>query len=125
MYSTNYERNQIIYQLWERGLTVEQISSSTGIPRSSVWYYVRKFNKLAVQGKPFIFRGPRYDIRKQDEINGNASTMGALQVRIMGIARDGDWEGLYYRLNAIKLVKELGFKEKEPNQILVFLAANL
>jgi len=45
MIPRNLERREIIYELWLQGYTVDEISSKTGIPRSSVGYYVAKFNK--------------------------------------------------------------------------------
>jgi hypothetical protein len=46
MYFTNSERNRVIYELWEKNLTIGEISSSTNIPRSTVGYYVRKFKNI-------------------------------------------------------------------------------
>ena len=54
MYKSNPDRNAIIYELWEKGNTVSEISLMTGIPRSSVGYYVRKFNKYAKDGRPVV-----------------------------------------------------------------------
>ena len=41
----NPERERLIYRYWVQGHTIDEISMLTGIPRSSVGYYVRKFNK--------------------------------------------------------------------------------
>ena len=41
----NPERETVIYELWKTGHTVDEIADQTGIPRSTVGYYVRKFNK--------------------------------------------------------------------------------
>ena len=57
MYTPNLERNKRIYELWENGRTVDRISFLTGVPRSTVGYYVRKFNRLAVEGKTVVFPG--------------------------------------------------------------------
>jgi len=35
--------------------------------------------------------------------------MSLLRVKILSLVGDGDWEGLYYRLNVSKLLRELGF----------------
>jgi hypothetical protein len=120
MYFTNFERNRVIYELWMKKLTVEQISSSTGIPRSSVGYYVRKFNRLASQGKPIVFPDTSQGTRKQGSFTEDISTMAFLQLKIQAGAMNGDWEGLYYRLNVLKLLKELGlFKGGEMDTLLV------
>jgi hypothetical protein len=45
MIPRNLERRETIHELWLQGFTVDEISSQTGIPRSSVGYYVAKFNQ--------------------------------------------------------------------------------
>jgi hypothetical protein len=37
-YQSNIERNVIIYQHWQEGKTIEEISTLTGIPHSTVGY---------------------------------------------------------------------------------------
>ncbi len=46
MPTLNVERNKRIQNLWILGQTIDQISLSTGIPRSTVGYYVKKFKSL-------------------------------------------------------------------------------
>ena len=124
MYSTNVDRNKVIYELWERKLTVEQISSSTNIPRSTVGYYVRKFNRLAAQGKPVVFQGLNQSVREQDPTDDMAREL--LRVMIIKEARVDDWKVLYLRLKVVKLLKELGlFTEKNWGAMLGALAENL
>ena len=45
MIRKNPQRQTRIYTLWKQNLTIDQISATTSIPRSSVGYYVRKFNR--------------------------------------------------------------------------------
>jgi hypothetical protein len=45
MIPRNFERREKIKELWLQDYTVDEISSQTGIPRSSVGYYFAKFNK--------------------------------------------------------------------------------
>ena len=52
MFHTNPDRNEQVYRLWEKGLTVEKIASRLGLPRSTVGYYVRKFNRYAEAWTP-------------------------------------------------------------------------
>jgi len=108
MYFTNSERNRVIYELWEKNLTVEEISSNTGIPRSTVGYYVRKFNKLAAKGKPVVFPGPSGSAIIPSNYTQDIQLMSTLETRILESVVDGEWEGLYYRLSAFRLLKELG-----------------
>ena len=78
MYSVNSERNRLIYDLWEARLTVSEISFRTGIPRSTVGYYVRKFNRLAAKGKPVVFpglsQGPRMPRNYTEDIRASGNT---------------------------------------------------
>jgi hypothetical protein len=107
-YFANFERNTVIYELWEMNLTVEEISSRTGIPRSTVGYYVRKFNKLAAKGKPVVFPGLNLGPRMPRNYTEDVPLISRLEAKILGSIGHGDWEGLYYRLSAFKLLKELG-----------------
>ncbi len=52
MIRENLYRNRLIFKMWTVGRAIDQISLLTGIPRSSVGYYVRKFNKRAQKGTP-------------------------------------------------------------------------
>ena len=64
MIQENPDRNFIIYELWTNGDTIDEISFETGIPRSTVGYYVRKFNKCAKSGEPIVVQQIR---KKPDE----------------------------------------------------------
>lgn len=106
MFQTNVERNELIYSLWEKGYTVDQISTRTMIPRSTVGYYVRKFNKLAAKGKPAVL--PREKRKDSDNLLTASIKMLSLN-DAFEMARNGNAQDLYYRLAAIKLLRELGF----------------
>ena len=54
MIQENPDRNFIIYEMWTNGSTIDEISFETGVPRSTVGYYVRKFNKCAKSGEPIV-----------------------------------------------------------------------
>jgi hypothetical protein len=47
MVRSNPERERKIYELWQHSETIDEISIVTSIPRSTVGYYVRKFNRDA------------------------------------------------------------------------------
>jgi hypothetical protein len=108
MYFANSERNRVIYELWETNLTVGEISSRTGIPRSTVGYYVRKFNKLAAKGKPVVFPDLSLVPRMPRDYAEDFQLISRLEPKILRSIGHGDMEGLYCRLSAFKLLKELG-----------------
>jgi len=54
MIQENPDRNVRIYEMWTNGSTIDEISFETDIPRSTVGYYVRKFNKCAKSGEPIV-----------------------------------------------------------------------
>jgi hypothetical protein len=51
------EREKTIYDLWRLGYTINEIQAQTGMPRSSVGYYVAKFNKKQ-KGNKSRFKPP-------------------------------------------------------------------
>jgi len=114
MYTANHERNRVIYELWEKNLTVDQISSRTRIPRSTVGYYIRKFNKLAVEGKPIVFPRERKTVSAhRDSPFSNFLTLvketavKKARANILLMLSDGKYQELYYLLMDLKLIKEL------------------
>jgi hypothetical protein len=124
VYFTNFQRNKIICELWEKNLTVEQTASSTGIPRSTVGYYFRKFNRLAAQGKPVVFPGSDHGAGAgalQDSLSQESSTMSIIQLYTLDLIKNRDWKELYYRLRVFKLMKELGFFKGEDRQTTLLL----
>lgn len=115
MYSTNLERNKAIYELWEKNLTVDQISSRTGIPRSTVGYYARKFNRLGAEGKPAVFPASlkaatlsTTSLAQEIISAGQQMAIDTFKVKCMKMLRDGLYDQLYYMLMDWKMLKELG-----------------
>lgn len=115
MYPSNVERNKVIYRLWEKGLTVDQISSRTGIPRSTVGYYVRKFSKLAVKGKPVVFPDARKVFRDSPLPSFNEHFVQQMKDEALEMLTEGKTEQLYYFLMDLKLLKELGLLATEED----------
>ena len=103
---TNEERNRIIYGLWESGKTVDEIALSTGIPRGTVAYYVRKFNRLARQGISPVFahkarkRGP-------DDLALSALEKILCFQPVLEMIKVGNFDRSYYYLSTMKLLLEL------------------
>jgi hypothetical protein len=120
MYYTNSERNKIIYDLWEKDLTVAKISYSTGIPRSTVGYYVRKFNRLSAKGQPIIFPGLSTGAEKQNSLSAESVEMSLLRLKILALMEEGNWEELHFRLSIFKLMKDLGFLTEKNRRNLLY-----
>ena len=49
---SNHNRNDVLYECWKRGDTIEEASAKTGIPDSTVGYYYKKFDRYAREGSP-------------------------------------------------------------------------
>jgi hypothetical protein len=101
----NPDRNQKIFTLWKSGLTIDEISAQLNTPRSTVGYYVRKFNRYASKGKPFDI--PR-DTQNRQEVIASVSAKLLTGTAIVEIFNSGQAQELYYRLAALKLAKEFG-----------------
>jgi len=102
----NVDRNAIIHQLWENGDTIDDIAFDTGIPRSTVGYYVRKFNKKAKRGEPI--RLPHIVEKPSDEaLAQNAFYKGQIFEKLNKYLEAGDIDTAYKFLMIIKLNKEL------------------
>ena len=102
----NLQRNEIIYGLWDKGCTIEEISSRTGVPRSSVGYYVRKFNKNARDGKSIVIQ----HMQEQTNEKGKACTAYIkylVMTRIIDCFKKGESDEIMKFLKAYKFYREL------------------
>ena len=103
----NPDRNSLIYELWKKGHTVDEISLETCIPRSTVGYYVRKFNKCARSGEPIICQRVREEPDEQT-LARTGFTKSSFFVDLMKIFKEEDGpDKVYKRLMILKLMKEL------------------
>jgi hypothetical protein len=99
-------RNKVIYELYERNHAVDEISSITGIPRSTVGYYVRKFNKLAVKGKPVVFASSHKEVKDPFKRFLDETVVRELMKKSIEMLTKGQAQQLYYFLMDLKLLKE-------------------
>lgn len=108
MFKENLERNIILYQLWKKGHTIDEMSFDTSIPRSTVGYYVRKFNKRAMCGDPIVFSGER-EKGTEEEISLKTVLKYNLIKKINAWMMEGPeaLDKIYKYLNIMKLFKEL------------------
>ena len=123
MYTPNMNRNKVIYELYERNLTVDEISSVTGIPRSTVGYYVRKFNKLAVKGEPVVFASSHKDVKDPSKRFLDETAVRQLMLKAIEMFTKGQAQQLYYFLMDLKLLKEFGllFTSEDIDKAIRFL----
>jgi len=113
----NIERNKQIYELRSLGYTIEEISLITGIPRSTVGYYVKKFKKYENEGKPLKLAASskRIDISRNEPASSNA--LGSFLMKFISLQEipkwtnallnRGEFDKLYYFLMSIKCAFEL------------------
>ena len=113
----NLERERLIYRYWIQGYTIDEISRLTGIPRSSVGYYVRKFNKkygrrsrVRVSFLPAL--GDSMNVKKNEyplAVSGimKSAALIATFETVVNLVRQGRLQDAYYCLGIIKLFNEI------------------
>ncbi len=108
MFRINHKRNAEVYPLWERGDTIDQIASATRIPRSSVGYFVRKFNRLARKGEPIII--PQQTREDQNKLFMSAHLKLDLVDQIQELIKQRDWEKLYHFTGSFERLKQINLQ---------------
>ena len=104
MPTLNVERNKRIQNLWILGQTIDQISLSTGIPRSTVGYYVKKFKKSGRR-----LQSPRSVTQTGFEASPSESVVMKtffLQ-EVAALIRDKDYQKLHYFLVSYKTLMQM------------------
>ncbi len=101
----NRERNYLVHRYWQDGKTVDEIAMLTAIPRSTVGYYIRKFNRYARMGlEPPM---PASVSHSEVEAYQSAFTKVIGVGQIFALARNEDPQTAYYRLAFLKLAMEM------------------
>lgn len=106
MIQENTASNFLVYELWEKDYTVDEIASETSIPRSTVGYYVRKFNKRARSGEPIVIPQKSAQLEEKD-LAVKAYLKGFSLVGLLELIKRGELDKLYKILMIVKLAKEL------------------
>jgi hypothetical protein len=89
----------------QEGKTIEEISTLTGVPRSTVGYYVRKFNAAARAAMPLPLPPPS---KKQPaEIVFSFLTKAKVMEFVLNLLKTSDAQTIYYNLASMKLLTEL------------------
>jgi hypothetical protein len=101
----NYERNQVLEQYWRDGKTVDDAALLSGIPRSTVGYYYRKFNRYAKMGVEPSIPAPRPQSPTDAYVSVflKAKTLSDF----VSSLRNEDPQTFYYRLASFKLLLEV------------------
>jgi len=94
---TNEHHPACLKSIASKVIARAEISSRTGIPRSTVGYYVRKFNELAAKGKPVVLPGLSLGLRMPRNYTEDIPLISRLETKILGSIGHGAREGLYYR----------------------------
>jgi hypothetical protein len=115
MVRPNPEREKDIRRLWELGKTIDYIARVTGIPRSSVGYFVTKFNKdvgkrtVSPRERLLSGSGPSKDSPNGESQGRSASAFlkilsgGDVLVRIQSLIGSGDFEKAFYLMASLEL----------------------
>ena len=104
MHSPNVEREENVYRLWRSGATIDQISLQTRIPRSSVGYYVKKFNRSGRQRLVPEHAAPSA---------AGVSTLESLVTKVfftkkvIELLTSGDYAELYYFIQIYKMLIQM------------------
>ena len=114
----NLERERLVYRYWVQGHTIDEISRLTGIPRSSVGYYVRKFNRKYGEGgrlqrnlSPSLMgvdESPKVnEVKLVDSAVFKMINLKSFFDIISLLIKEGRYRDLYYLLRCMKLTSEM------------------
>jgi len=116
MTAPNYERNQLLEQYWREGKTVDEAAELTGIPRSTVGYYYRKFNRYARTGiEPSI---PAPKLQSATDAYVSVFYKAATLSDLISTLKNDDPQTCYYRLASFKILMEVSkyFRLTSPEE---------
>jgi hypothetical protein len=107
MPKSNPARNRDLYRIWQEGDTIEEASLLTGIPRSTVGYYFKKYKRYAKEGRPVVIPQATEEGRPRTEVGSSALFKSMMTGRAMEMIDAGHPERAYYILSVFKLLKDL------------------
>ena len=101
----NRERNYLVHRYWQEGRTIDEIAILTAIPRSTIGYYVRKFNRYAKMQLEVPLPSP---VSHSDAETYQTAITKIISVRqILDLALNADPQTAYYKLAFLKLAMEM------------------
>ena len=104
MHSPNVEREENVYRLWRSGATIDQISLQTRIPRSSVGYYVKKFNR---SGRQRLVPEPAAPSAAGVSTLESLVTKVFFTKKVIELLTSGDYAKLYYFIQIYKMLTQM------------------
>jgi len=85
----NQDRNDILYDCWSHGDTIEEASEKTGIPKSTVGYFYKKFDRYARKGDPIPKGTQNYDELKLEQEDWELKDRWSLAERVDSLEKEG------------------------------------
>ena len=104
MHYRNVEREEKVYRPWRLGATIDQISLQTQIPRSTVGYYVRKFNR---SDRRRLVPEPIAPSAADVSIPESIFTKVLFTEKVMELFKSGDYAKLYYFIQIYKMLMQM------------------
>lgn len=112
----NIERDKKLFELWRSNLTIDDASFQSGIPRSTVGYYYKKFGKRYGKEVSVAGKSREYSDSSSKSINEAKSlvdtflsSMGKNRVftQILSMMDSGKYVESYYYLMSLKLFNDV------------------
>jgi hypothetical protein len=102
----NPARNRDLCRLWHERHTIEEASLLTGIPKSTVGYYYKKYKRYAKEGRPVVIPQATEE-RPRTEVDQSVLFKSMMIGQAMEMIHAGNPERAYYTLGVFKLLKDL------------------
>lgn len=109
MPKSNPARDRDLFRLWQEGETIEEASLLTGIPRSTVGYYYKKYKRYAKEGRPVVIPQATEE-RPRTEVDPSVLLKSMIIGPTMEMINAGDPQRAYYILGVFKLLKDLNLE---------------
>jgi hypothetical protein len=108
-FSSNLERNELLYWYWRKRKKIVETAQRTGIPKSSVEYYFHKFDKYAMKGRAVPI-GDGEQIERLEEVlaRGEALRKGQLKRVVDRLESEGKFDEALKFVEFAKAKKTMG-----------------
>lgn len=112
----NIERDKKLFELWRSNLTIDDASFQSGIPRSTVGYYYKKFGKQHGKEVSMTGKSREYSDSSSKSINEaklpvdtflSSIAKNRAFTQILSMMYSGKYVESYYYLMSLKLFKDV------------------